>query len=309
MVDCTMLRSLVFMAVVVCASAKLPLHELAIDADAPKGSALEAVIQVHSSSLEDQNVDGQTPLHVAAAKGTSRILSAFLKAGANVEALDNHGKAPVHWTIHSVTDKDDAIRKIKALQKHGANINSRRGDGLSPVHAAVHMNSPDAVEVLADAGANLEELAENGTPLHYAALLGSQAAITALGKAKANLEASESHGYRAMHCAVMVDNVESIRTLVKAGAVLESHNKQGLTPLQFATVVGKLDSIRALVELGAEPALKHGGINAFELAGRNVTILRALQKASYWDVVVDEYVPPYNDPDVETQHVQRGVVT
>ena len=274
-----MLRSLAVLALAVSASSgTLPLHELGIDPNAPKGSVLEAAVQAHISHLEDQNADGQTPLHVASAKGKARVVNALLEAGANVEALDNDGMSAVHWAIHEVVDKDDTFRKLKALQEHGANINSRRGDGFSPLHAAVYMDSADGVAVLADLGANLEEMAENGTPLHYAAMLGSQAAIAALGKTKANFEASETHGYKAMHCAVMVDNTESIRSLVKAGAILESHNQQGLTPLQFATVIGKLNSIRALVALGADPAARHSGINAFELAGVNVTVLRALQK-------------------------------
>ena len=218
-------------------------------------------------------------MHAAAANGVHEVVAALVKAGANVEALDKDGRTPMHWTIAEIRDKSATFRKIKALKKGGARINGKGSADLAPLHVAAHMDSGGGVRVLIDSGANVEELGPNGTPLHHAALAGANEAIAALVKKKAKLEAaSQTNGYRPLHCAVMTDSVESITKLVSLGASLEGGNAQGFTPLQFAVTLGKVKSIERLVELGANVQAKGGGITPFELATVNVTLLRALHK-------------------------------
>jgi cytohesin len=43
---------------------------------------------------EAKNKDQETPLHVAARRGHADTVNALLKAGANVNAVDDNGKTP-----------------------------------------------------------------------------------------------------------------------------------------------------------------------------------------------------------------------
>ena len=105
-----------------------------------------------------------TPLHRAAMFSTTpAIVTALVKAGADVNARAENGWTPLHA---AGTSKTPAI--VTALVKAGADVNARNENGgWTPLHvAAGNSTTPAAVTVLVKAGAEVNARDENGaTPL------------------------------------------------------------------------------------------------------------------------------------------------
>ena len=126
-------------------------------------------------------------------------VSRCLEAGANLEARDGDGYAPLHKAAEF--GKSSAV--VKTLLAAGANPRAQAEGNLTPLHvAAGFSHHPDVATVTAllNAGADIEaRTAVNGdTPLHLAALnSGFPAVVKALLKAGANPRARSSDGHTA----------------------------------------------------------------------------------------------------------------
>lgn len=125
---------------------------------------------------------GVTPLHCAAAGGSTEVARALLQAGADIEARisdpsisfmgDRYhwdGRTPLHYAAES--GRADVV---KLLVGHGANANSKATNGDTPLHSAVLGSPllvgrdpyPDVVRALLASGADPCEKDVNGnTPL------------------------------------------------------------------------------------------------------------------------------------------------
>ena len=74
----------------------------------------------------DEN--GFTPLHSAAAFGTSRVVRALLDAGADVNARGEDGRTP----LHIAAGYSEALVVVQALLAGGADVHARANDGRTP---------------------------------------------------------------------------------------------------------------------------------------------------------------------------------
>ncbi|KAJ8614530.1 hypothetical protein CTAYLR_000819 [Chrysophaeum taylorii] len=77
---------------------------------------------------------GRTPLHAAAARGRPRVSRALLRAGAVVDALDDHGATPLHLAFANENDTPDDV--IRLLLDHGADAHRRNVIGETPADIA-----------------------------------------------------------------------------------------------------------------------------------------------------------------------------
>lgn len=96
------------------------------------------------------------PIHYAV--GTDdygQVLRLLLESGADIEALDQEGRAP----LHSAT-KRNAI----TLLRKGANIEAKDNDGLTPLHLATSClnNELQRTQLFLNEGANIEAKDVNG---------------------------------------------------------------------------------------------------------------------------------------------------
>ena len=114
-------------------------------------------------SPNERNEHGATPLYAAAAYSTTpAVVTALVKAGADVNARDEYGLTPLHRAAGVSTTP--AV--VTALVKAGADVNARSEDGRTPLHlAAAFSATPSVVAALLAAGSDpAARDTENKTP-------------------------------------------------------------------------------------------------------------------------------------------------
>lgn len=106
-----------------------------------------------------------TPLHVAAANGRTDIIELLLDRGANINALsDRLNESPIWQAV-----RGRHAKAVKMLLNHGANPNNTWDDGSSLLHMAAGMGEEEIVNILIDAGIDINICDKDGmTPLYSA---------------------------------------------------------------------------------------------------------------------------------------------
>ena len=161
--------------------------------------------------------NGETPLHIAASKGSSGFVQYLINRGAQVNAKDGSSSTPLHEAVIA-----GSTECAQMLIKAGADVNAQNGSGNTALHLVMPLDSRGALfDALLKAGANpnLKDI-YGETPLHITARI-------AMGR-------------------------DVIEKLVKAGADLNERNKRGMTPLALAIEREQPQQAEAFVQLGAD---------------------------------------------------------
>ena len=113
---------------------------------------------------------GDTALHMAAAAFQRPIAELLVTHGASCRARNRRGAEPLHYAADAHHwQPDTEAEVITYLVSAGADPNALDGSGTAPLHRTVRTRSLPAVRALIDAGAN--PALRNGrgsTPLHLA---------------------------------------------------------------------------------------------------------------------------------------------
>jgi len=185
-------------------------------------------------------VDDSTLLHSASRDGYEEIVSTLISAGADVKAIDEDGRTPLHWA------RTPLIAQV--LIEYGADVNAKttvardpRDFGYldyTPLHdAAGRENRGKIIVVLVKAGADIEAKNSWGeTPLHCAAGSGYVENVEALIDGHADLNAIDDEGRTPVESGMRDSWCEKtpvffpqcIKTLVDAGAEISSDNRKRL---------------------------------------------------------------------------------
>ena len=172
------------------------------------------------AALNARDSNGRTPLHVATFARKPNAVRALVKAGADINLLDNDRYDGV--TIASVADDEETLRVLLSLGANARQITSRY-DGTALI-AAAHLGHAGVVRQLIAAGAPLDHV----NNLHWTALIES----IVLGDG----------GLR---------HQETLRALIAAGANLQLTDRQGNTPLQLAKSRAYREMVLMLEQAGA----------------------------------------------------------
>jgi hypothetical protein len=156
--------------------------------------------------LGDTDPMKNTPLHLAAARGYSRVVSALLAAGASVEASNAQMETALCVASRAELPGGGSpgLATVTALVEGGANVNHQPHGGYSPLHHCARGGRADVCAVL-------------------------------LQKGGADANAKTSQGQTALHLAARAGDESVARLLVGHGARVNEPNNFGLSPLQTAT--------------------------------------------------------------------------
>lgn len=189
------------------------------------------------ADIEQADTKGTTPLMFAALAKDTDILRKLLAAGADVNAALTGGTNEIGTTaLHYAVTRKDNLAAIKLLIKHGANVTAANETGRTPLIKAAWWGGVDYIQLLLDAGADLERTSN-------------------IGKTALHESISSS------------TNAPMIRTLISKGANVNTTDKWGKTPLMDAVNQGQLEVVKLLVEADADIEMKSNeGQTALDIA-------------------------------------------
>jgi ankyrin repeat protein len=232
---------------------------------------VDYLINTAKLNVNVKNKCGTTPLHLAASPSHKlqnlTIVQMLIKAGANIDELDNSNRSALHYAAGSdfsacvkllVTEGakvsliskgtlDDGsalhlaaahnnIESMQYLVGAKADVNSVNANGATPIHFATQYMREESIRWLVNHGASLNRIGEcanglKGTPLHMAVMKSDVKGIQLLKDLGANLDAVDNNLNTPLHIAVKNRDLACTKLLVKLGANVEAKNDKNYLPL------------------------------------------------------------------------------
>ncbi|MFZ2490573.1 MAG: ankyrin repeat domain-containing protein [Thermoanaerobaculia bacterium] len=157
-------------------------------------------------------------------------------------------------TIFDAARSGDVAAIKVLLEKDPALLEARGSMGLTPIGAAILAGQREAVQLLVDAGAdlNVHDDGEGFTPLGLAALRGDEAVAALLIDHGASIGGRDSFGGTPLHVAAIGGRPEAVRLLLDRGAHANVRSNDGRTPLAVAIERGRTEAAEVLLSHGAD---------------------------------------------------------
>ncbi|XP_059139285.1 serine/threonine-protein phosphatase 6 regulatory ankyrin repeat subunit B-like [Physella acuta] len=165
------------------------------------------------SVVEKCSRSKNSPLHLAGTSrdGSNEIVNLLLKAGANTQAVDEHGRTPLHIAATACN-----LKILQSLCQFGANINAVDNYGNSPLFIALLFEKKDASKYLLECGADVNLICDSlCSPLFVAVLNNDTELVNLLIQYGANLDMGE---YSEILVALENRSVEMTIALLEHGA-------------------------------------------------------------------------------------------
>jgi ankyrin repeat protein len=161
----------------------------------------------------------------------------------------------------------NSTREMTALLKHGANPNARGWQGVTMLGWTLRRGSHEAFAILLDAGADatvsehdpdLTPNADNGrTVVHYAAWIEDPAFLDMLLAHHVSPDLRTSGGQVPLDESILADCDKQFHQLIAAHANLDSPDESGDTPLHLAVQTNSYERALDLLNAGADPTARN----------------------------------------------------
>ena len=203
----------------------------------------------------------KTPVHVAARKGSHRVLElmisklelSFLKKFV-FHALDKENSTPVHHAIESGN-----LMVVEVLLRYGAPLTPAEGSKLPPFHLTCRQDRFDMVQLMVEQhGPEILKIQdEQGkTALHHSCMgLCGEELVSYLFEQGAELDAQDSNGNTALHTAIISSNVSAAEELLKRGSNPGIQDHNGQNALHHAVLHNRQEILSYLLEHNSCPNL------------------------------------------------------
>lgn len=222
-----------------------------------KGGGREEWI-INSHTINAKDGAGNTPLHLASEWQTIPMVLYLLDKGADINARNANNETPLFSAV-----KSDGAETIRTLLGAGggikADINARDFLGNSVLHAAIKWSAYKSAQLLLSMTSDgFTELvhAKNlagKTVLHEASKQGNITFIKMFLKARANVNASDETGRSPLAEAVLTDKIEAVNLLLQNGASPIQQDMYGRTPLHEGVITGSRRAISLIRSAGGDP--------------------------------------------------------
>lgn len=206
-------------------------------------------------SVDARDPMSRTALHQAAQSGNASVVQLLIDRGANVEAFELRNlRTPLVEAVYF--EKRDVVAQ---LLQNVVRVNSRDIVGITPSILAARLGNIGVIKLLIDHGAHLKarkmdggaETSQGTTPLYEATLKGHQEAVDLLLQAGANLECTCHDGVTPFLEASIQGYEAVVHLLLRQGANTEART-EGRTPLKWAVKNGHVAVVKTLLEHGVD---------------------------------------------------------
>lgn len=219
---------------------------------------LIAFLHASGLSLNQQDSQGATPLHIAVASKSIDALQKLVELKADATVRNNQIETPLHTA--AITGNAAAADVLLSLPEVRRTVNEHRsyGPGYTPLLAAVSANQPALIEKLCAIGGNVNQTDnQNRNSLFIAVELGHIEAAKLLIKLGADCaKADTTTGYyknSMVHAIGDKNYAEMLLLLHNAGFDINAKDGSGNTALNKAADQQNKAKMKALLDLGANP--------------------------------------------------------
>lgn len=182
-------------------------------------------------SLQDQ--DGETALHHAARTGRQEVMGPLLEEEQDDEfnatlCQNLDGETPLHCAAAAATvgkmSNGDVVGVLALLIVHGAEVNDRDHNGTTALHHAASAGITEAVRLLLDNGADVTtSTCDVFPPLHRAAANGHYGVVQLLVDRGVDVKEQEAEDfYPPIMRAASAGHENVVRVLLENGANVEA---------------------------------------------------------------------------------------
>jgi ankyrin repeat protein/glyoxylase-like metal-dependent hydrolase (beta-lactamase superfamily II) len=259
---------------------------------------VKQLLEKDASGISRKDASGNTPLHIAAARGSSPITELLISEGADIDATNTELNTPLHAAIQN--GRDDIS---KLLIENGADLNKHNASGYTPLHSAALNNRRAVAEALISKGADIESQSQQQyTPLGLIARSTESFEVAELLVQKgANINARDAAGRTPLNNAVLYSSDRIIDLLLDHKAEIGLEPRFLRMMLYAAAQRGHLRSFQFIAEKGGEDLFKDDSENKIlmrrAISGGSLEIAKMLQARNVpLDVSADiEGLTPLHD--------------
>ncbi|CAG0893183.1 unnamed protein product [Cyprideis torosa] len=257
---------------------------------------------VSSSGGGDEARDKATPLHLSAQWGLEQVMETLLEFGANVQAQDVDGQTPLHVAIANHASP----QMISMLLSHPLNDLTYDVRGRTYLHAAVQRGDLEGMLFLLSLGVDVNARTRDSdrfTPLHLAIKNATNAVAPGVSEsivrhlllAGSDPNASTVRRITPGHLAIATPDL--LQILLDGGADPNSVDDEHFNFLHTAMKESRLPAVRVL--------LRHGKVNTTVIAAEDLLQLMEERKTTGKSSVEEGEEKPEGtttmDPDEKAQ--------
>ena len=190
------------------------------------------------------NIPGGTPLNFCALNDNFECARILLKHGAQINSTCENGYFPVHLAAFKGSNKvlniffEEGLRLGISKEKL---LSFTDADNNKPLHSAVQVNNILAVKLCLINGSKIDETTDtdNLTPIHVACSQGSLEILVIMLENQPQLKEKvinmkDINQMTPLHKASMFDHVEIVDYLLKNGANINATDEENRTPILLA---------------------------------------------------------------------------
>jgi ankyrin repeat protein len=215
------------------------------------------------------NLGPTTPLHLAAAGGHYATMKLLLDHGANVNAIDARQRTPLHEAAAQGYELG-----VKLLLEQKADANAQDVEGLTPLDLALRFDRARVVQRLLGSGGRSDVFVAIG--------LRDLPRLEQLLQEKPQSAKETRQGRTPLHDAANLGLDGAVKLLIARGADVDALDDQQRTPLLLAVKQGHAAVVDLLLEAGADASIRYndGELTApvlyFAIAGGHAPIVSRL---------------------------------
>lgn len=154
------------------------MEELTQAAMSGNNEEIKVLIGENPALINEFNLDGWTPLHLASYFGKEETVKLLLSLGANMKARAKNSNE--NMLLHAaVANKQTKV--VEILLQGGADSNAKQSGGWTSLHEAALLGAEDIVKLLVENGAQIQvKKDDDQTPLDVAIENGQENVINLL---------------------------------------------------------------------------------------------------------------------------------